>query len=335
MKFYTNVFQIGNSMLVRGYDNGRHFEDRVEFHPTFYVPTKRKRSKWKTLDGQLVEAVKPGTIKDCREFIDKYSQVQNFNVYGNERYVHQYISENYPEDEIKFDLNKIKLVTIDIEVAAENGFPDVFNVAEELLLITIQDYNTKFITTFGSRPYKTNPNRKNYRYVDCHSEEGLITTFVDWWQRHTPEVITGWNCELYDIPYLMGRMERIMGEKYAKRMSPWGIVRRNEIKIAGRDNIAYDLAGISVIDYLDLYKKSPATPNQESFRLDHIALMELGQQKLDHSEYDTFREFYTKNWQKFVDYNIVDVELVDRLEDKLKLIDLCCTRAYDLSLIHI
>ena len=329
MKFYTNVFQIGNSMLVRGYDNGRHFEDRVEFRPTFFVPSKRKRSKWKTLDGQLVDPIKPGTIKDCREFIDKYSQVQNFNIYGNERYVHQYISENYPEDEIKFDLNKIKLVTIDIEVAAEKGFPDVFNVAEELLLITVQDYNTKFITTFGSRPYKTNPNRKNYRYVDCHSEEGLITTFVDWWQRHTPEVITGWNCELYDIPYLMGRMERLMGEKYAKRMSPWGIVRRNEIKIAGRDNIVYDLAGISVIDYLDLYKKSPATPNQESFRLDHIALMELGQQKLDHSEYDTFREFYTKNWQKFVDYNIVDVELVDRLEDKLKLIDLCCTRAYD------
>ena len=329
MKFYTNVFQIGNNMLVRGYDNGKHFEDRVEFHPTFYVPTKRKRSKWKTLDGELVDPVKPGTIKDCREFIDKYSQVQNFNIYGNERYVHQYISENYPEDEIKFDLNKIKLVTIDIEVAAENGFPDVFNVAEELLLITVQDYNTKFITTFGSRPYKTNPNKKNHRYVDCHSEEGLITTFVDWWQRHTPEVITGWNCEMYDIPYLMGRIERLMGEKYAKRISPWGICRRNEIKIAGRDYIVYDIAGVSVIDYLDLYKKSPATSNQESFRLDHIALMELGQQKLDHSEYDTFREFYTKNWQKFVDYNIVDVELVDRLEDKLKLIDLCCTRAYD------
>ena len=329
MKFYTNVFQIGNSMLVRGYDNGKHFEDRQEFRPTFYVPTKKKRSKWKTLDGELVEPIKPGTIKDCRAFIDKYSQVQNFNIYGNERYVHQYISENYPEDEIKFDLNKIKLVTIDIEVAAEGGFPDVFNVAEELLLITIQDYNTKFITTFGSRPYKTNPNRKNYRYVDCHSEEGLITTFVDWWQRHTPEVITGWNCEMYDIPYLMGRMERIMGEKYAKRMSPWGIVRKNEITIQGRANIVYDIAGISVIDYLDLYKKSPATPNQESFRLDHIALMELGQQKLDHSEFDTFREFYTGNWQKFVDYNIVDVELVDKLEDKLKLIDLCCTRAYD------
>ena len=152
MKFYTNVFQIGNSMLVRGYDNGKHFSDREEFRPTFFVPTKKKRSKYKTLTGQLVEPVKPGTIKDCREFIDKYSQVQGFNVYGNERYVHQYISENYPQDEIKFDLSKIKLVTIDIEVAAESGFPDVFNVAEELLLITVQDYNTKFITTFGSRP---------------------------------------------------------------------------------------------------------------------------------------------------------------------------------------
>ena len=329
MKFYTNVFQIGNSMLVRGYDNGRHFEDMVEFRPTFFVPSKRKRSKWKTLDGQLVDPVKPGTIKECREFIDKYSQVQNFNVYGNERYVHQYISEEYPENEINFDLNKIKLITIDIEVAAENGFPDVFNVAEELLLITIQDYATKRIITFGSRPYTKNPQRKDHIYIDCHSEEGLITRFVDWWTKNTPEVITGWNCEMYDIPYLMGRIERLMGEKYAKRMSPWGICRRNEIKIAGRDNIVYDIAGVSVIDYLDLYKKSPATSNQESFRLDHIALMELGQQKLDHSEYDTFREFYTKNWQKFVDYNIVDVELVDRLEDKLKLIDLCCTRAYD------
>ena len=329
MKFYTNVFQIGNNMLVRGYDNGRHFEDRVEFRPTFFVPSKRKRSKWKTLDGQLVDPVKPGTIKDCREFIDKYSQVQNFNIYGNERYVHQYISEEYPENEINFDLNKIKLVTIDIEVAAESGFPDVFNVAEELLLITIQDYATKRIITWGSRPYVKNPQRKNHIYIDCHSEEGLITRFVDWWTKNTPEVITGWNCEMYDIPYLMGRMERLMGEKYAKRMSPWGICRRNEITIHGRQNIVYDIAGISVIDYLDLYKKSPATPNQESFKLDHIAMMELGQKKLDHSEYDTFRDFYTKNWQKFVDYNIVDVELVDRLEDKLKLIDLCCTRAYD------
>ena len=327
MRFYTNVFQIGNDILIRGYENGKHFSDRQKFQPTLYVPTKRK-SKWRTLDNVPVEPVKPGTIRDCREFIDKYSSVNGFAVFGNERYVHQYISEMYPENEIKFDISKIKLITIDIEVAAESGFPDPFNCAEELLLITIQDYNTKKVITFGSRPY-ANQDRPNFRYVQCHDEEDLISRFLDWWQQNTPEVITGWNCEFYDIPYLTGRIERIMGEKTMKKMSPWNILRRNEIVIAGRKNISCDVAGISVIDYLDLYKKSPGTPNQESYRLDHIASQELGQKKLDHSEFDTFREFYTKAWNKFVDYNIVDVELVDKLEDKLKLIDLCLTRAYD------
>ena len=327
MRFYTNVFQIGNDILIRGYENGKHFSDRQKFQPTLFVPTKRK-SKWRTLDNLPVEPVKPGTIKDCREFIDKYSSVNGFSVYGNERYVHQYISEMYPEDEIKFDISKIKLITIDIEVAAESGFPDPFNCAEELLLITMQDYNTKKVITFGSKPY-ANQDRPNFTYIQCHDEYDLINRFLDWWQTNTPEVITGWNCEFYDIPYLTGRIERLMGEKTMKKMSPWNILRRNEIFIAGRKNISCDVAGISVIDYLDLYKKSPATPNQESYRLDHIASQELGQKKLDHSEFDTFREFYTKAWDKFVDYNIVDVELVDKLEDKLKLIDLCLTRAYD------
>ena len=327
MRFYTNVFQIGNDILIRGYENGKHFSDRQKFQPTLYVPTKRK-SKWRTLDNLPVEPVRPGTIRDCREFIDKYSSVNGFAVFGNERYVHQYISEMYPEDEIKFDISKIKLITIDIEVAAESGFPDPFNCAEELLLITIQDYNTKNVITFGSKPY-ANQDRPKFKYVQCHDEEDLISRFLDWWQQNTPEVITGWNCEFYDIPYLTGRIERIMGEKTMKKMSPWNILRRNEIVIAGRKNISCDVAGISVIDYLDLYKKSPGTPNQESYRLDHIASQELGQKKLDHSEFDTFREFYTKAWDKFVDYNIVDVELVDKLEDKLKLIDLCLTRAYD------
>jgi len=327
MRFYTNVFQFGNNILVRGYEDGKHFSDKVEFCPTFFVPTKKK-SKWKTLEGIAVESVNPGTIKDCKDFIEKYSGISGFDVYGNERYVHQYISEKYPEDEIKFDINKIKLVTIDIEVAAESGFPDVFNCAEEILLITIRDYSTKKIITFGSRPYENN-SRENYNYILCDSEYDLIHSFLNWWEENSPEVITGWNCELYDIPYLIGRVDRIMGEKIAKKFSPWGIVRKNELVISGRKQISYEIAGISIIDYLDLYKKSPATPNQESYRLDHIAFVELGSRKLDHSEFDTFKEFYSKDWNKFVDYNIIDVELVDKLEDKLKLIDLCFTRAYD------
>ena len=325
MRFYTNVYQRFNEMLVRGYENGKQFSYREEFGPTFYVPSK-KESKWKTLDGENVEPIKPGKISDCKEFVEKYKDVHGFAIYGNDRYVAQYISDKYPEDEIKFDISKIGLYTIDIEVAAEEGFPDVHNVAEELLAITLQDAATKHITCFASRPF--NNTRKDVTFVLCEDEYNLIDRFLEWWQQASPDVITGWNCELYDIPYIVRRIERLMGEKVVKKLSPWNNVRQREIQMHGRPQITCELAGISVIDYLDLYKKFTYT-NQESYRLDHIAFVELGQRKLDHSEFDTFKDFYTGNWQKFIEYNIIDVELVDRLEDKMKLIELALTMAYD------
>ena len=325
MRFYTNVYQRFNEMLVRGYENGKQFSYREEFGPTFYVPSK-KESKWKTLDGENVEPIKPGKISDCKEFVEKYKDVHGFAIYGNDRYVAQYISDKYPEDEIKFDISKIGLYTIDIEVAAEEGFPDVHNVSEELLAITLQDAATKHITCFASRPF--NNTRKDVTFVLCEDEYNLIDRFLEWWQQVSPDVITGWNCELYDIPYIVRRIERLMGEKVVKKLSPWNNVRQREIQMHGRPQITCELAGISVIDYLDLYKKFTYT-NQESYRLDHIAFVELGQRKLDHSEFDTFKDFYTGNWQKFIEYNIIDVELVDRLEDKMKLIELALTMAYD------
>ena len=312
-------------MLVRGYENGKQFSYREPFAPTFYVPSK-KESKWKTLDGENVEPIKPGKISDCKEFVEKYKDVQGFAIYGNDRYVAQYISDKYPEDEIKFDISKIGLYTIDIEVAAEEGFPDIHNVSEELLAITLQDAATKHITCFASRPF--NNTRKDVTFVLCEDEYNLIDRFLEWWQQVSPDVITGWNCELYDIPYIVRRIERLMGEKVVRKLSPWGNVRQREIQMHGRPQITCELAGISVIDYLDLYKKFTYT-NQESYRLDHIAFVELGQRKLDHSEFDTFKDFYTGNWQKFIEYNIIDVELVDRLEDKMKLIELALTMAYD------
>jgi DNA polymerase elongation subunit (family B) len=316
---------VGDQFLVRGYENGQSFMTREKFSPTLFVPSK-KETKYKTLTGETVEAIKPGTVRDCRDFIKKYDGVQGFKIYGNDRYIYQYISENYPEDEIKFDILKIKLTTIDIEVASENGFPDVENSAEEILLITLQDYNTKQIRTWGQGKFENN--QKNVQYRGFSNEYDLLNDFIHWWMDHTPEVITGWNSELYDIPYLVRRLDRILGEKLMKRMSPWGLVTEDEVYISGRKHISYDIGGVSQLDYLKLYKKFTYT-NQESYRLDHIANVELGQKKLDHSEFDTFKDFYTKGWQKFIEYNIIDVELVDRLEDKMKLIELALTMAYD------
>jgi len=325
MKFYTNVVLVGNEILSRGFDNGEHFKNRETFYPTLYVGT-NKKTKFKTLEGKYAEEVKPGTIRETREFIDKYQNIENFTLYGNTRYVNQYISDNYPEEAIKFDISKIQLITIDIEVASENGFPDVKSCQEELLTISIQDYNTKNIITWGVKPFVNS--QKNVEYIYCRDETDLIDRFLFYWDSNHPDVITGWNCDLYDIPYLCGRIEKTFGEKAVKKLSPWGIVTRNEATISGREYTRIDIAGITILDYMELYKKFTYT-NQESYRLDHIASVELGQKKLDHSEYDTFKEFYTKDWQKFVEYNIVDVELVDRLEDKMRLIELAITMAYD------
>ena len=327
MKFYTNVQLVGDNFLVRGYENGKHFMTREKFYPTLFVPAKKK-TKYKTLTGDYVEPVNPGTVRESREFIKRYDGVENFSVYGNDRYIYQYISEMYPAEEIKFDISKIKLTTLDIEVKSENGFPDVESCAEEILLISIQDYTTKQIRTWGQGPF--NNKQDNVIYKGYNSEYELLSAFINWWmiEENTPEVITGWNIELYDIPYLSRRLERVLGEKLMKRLSPWGLVTEDEIYIAGRKNIAYDVGGITQLDYLNLYKKFTYKA-QESYRLDYIASVELGQKKLDHSEYDTFKDFYTKGWQKFVEYNIIDVELVDRMEDKMKLIELAITMAYD------
>ena len=327
MRFYTNVQMVGDHFLVRGHENGKHFMTRERFNPTLFVPSNNK-TKYKTLNGEYVEEIQPGTVRDCRDFIKKYEGVENFSIYGNDRYIYQYISDKYPEEEIKFDTNKIKISTIDIEVASENGFPDVESAAEEVLLITVQDYATKQIRTWGKGSF--NNKQQNVIYKGFDTEYELLTDFINWWmiEENCPEVVTGWNSELYDIPYLVRRIDRVLGEKLKKRMSPWGLVTEKETFIMGRKHISYDVGGITQLDYLNLYKKFTYKA-QESYRLDYIASVELGQKKLDHSEFDTFKDFYTNGWQKFVEYNIIDVELVDRMEDKMKLIELAITMAYD------
>ena len=189
MNFYTNVKLVGDHFLVRGYEDGKHFMTREKFNPTLFVPSK-KPTQYKTLQGEYVGSIQPGSVRDCKEFIRKHSGIENFKIYGNERFLYQYISDMYPEDEIQFDISKIKLFTIDIEVASENGFPDVESAAEEVLLITLQDYNTKEIRTWGLGKFDTT--QENVTYKSFSSEYDLLNDFICWWmiEENTPDVIT-------------------------------------------------------------------------------------------------------------------------------------------------
>ena len=325
MKFYTNVEQVANRLLVRGYEGGSSFSYRVPFNPTLYVASKNY-SEWKTLEGDCVEPLKMGSINDAKEFVNRYKEVEDFDIYGNTRYIYQYITQEHPEDEIQYDTSHIRVFNIDIETAAENGFPDIESADQEILAISIKDSYTGRIIVFGARPFDNKDSEVDYMHF--RSEESMMTAFLEYWSENYPDVITGWNVQLFDIPYIARRIDRILGEKAAKTLSPWKLISSREIYIKGRRQVAYDLRGIATLDYLELYRKFTYT-NQESYRLDHICMVELGERKLDHSEYDTFKEFYENDWQKFIEYNIHDVRLVDQLDDKMKLLDLAFTMAYD------
>ena len=212
------------------------------------------------------------------------------------------------------------MVTIDIEVECENGFPKPEDAAEPMLSITLKNHQTKRIVVWGIGEFVTD--RDDVTYVQCESEVHLLKEFLAFWEKHTPDIVTGWNTEFFDIPYLVNRIRNVFDEEEVKRLSPWKNVFGREVYQMGRTH-----QGIYSGWYrcpwttLDLYRKFTYTNQERSYRLDHIAFVELGERK-DGNPYETFREWYTKDYQSFIEYNIQDVEIVDRLEDKMKLIEL-------------
>ena len=322
MNFYKNVIEHRGKLLVRGIHDGKEYKEKIDFSPTLYAIS-QEDSKFKSLNGQTLKPISFGSISKAREFKRSYN-TDNSPLYGMDRYQYQYIANEYPEDMV-FDKEQIKIFTVDIECTAENGFPDIENPTEELLAITVKNQSNKQIITWGVGEFKTD--RTDVTYIKCNNEKSLIMEFMKFWIKNYPDVITGWNTKFFDIPYLFNRIRTLVDEKVLKRFSPWNLVERETIIVRGRPQTHYKIFGISMLDYLDLYQKFIPT-KQESYKLDYIGKVELGLQK-DENPYDTFRDWYTKDYQSFIDYNIKDVEIVDGLEDKLKLIELVLTMAYE------
>jgi len=322
MRFYTNITQWGNNLLLREVVNGERINRKVKYSPTLYARV-AKETNYKTLDGKYVTPVKHDTIKDAKEWVENYNS-QPDAVYGNTLFPYSYIADEYSNN-VDWDIDQILIVTIDIEVECENGFPKPEEANDPLLSITLKNHQNKRIVVWGIGDFKNS--REDVSYIKCETEKHLIQSFLTFWEEHKPDVITGWNTEFFDIPYICNRILNQFDEKELKRLSPWGNVSARSVYQMGRAHQLYDIMGVAHLDFFDLYRKFTYT-NQESYRLDHIAFVELGERK-DGNPYETFSEWYIKDYQSFIEYNITDVELVDKLEDKMKLIDLCLTMAYD------
>lgn len=334
MDFYTSVNRYGNDILLRGFKQGKRIAQKIRFMPTLYTPTE-KDTGWKTLTGQNVMPRGFDTMRDAADFMKQYDGVDNVTVFGTTNYITQFITENWPK-EIKFERDKINVTTLDIEVASDQGFPGPDEAAHTVISIASKNNIDGIYYVWGLEDYDPSKcpvvDQSKIKYRKCTDEIDLLLDFVHFWHNPEtcPDIVTGWYTRNFDIPYLVNRIKNVIGGDVYKKMSPWLAVNPKTIPmVGGRQVNVYELDGIQQLDYMDLFKKFGYTyGQQESYKLDHIAHVVLGDEKLSYEEYGNLHTLYKEDFQKFIDYNIKDVELVDRLEEKMGLITLAIVMAY-------
>jgi DNA polymerase elongation subunit (family B) len=325
MNFYTNVQSIGGHILYRGIMDGKRVKQKIDYSPSLYIPSKRVTGVT-NLDGDYLDQKVFGNIREARDYIKRFDNVSGATkIYGQTRFEYAFIADQH-KGMVDYDPDKVLVGVIDIEVGSENGFPDPYEANEPITAICIT-YMNGDTYVFGCGDYEV---QGNEHYIKCKDEWTLCKKFMQLWTMNCPDIVTGWNTKFFDIPYLINRFRKILGPDETKKLSPWNYITERKTVINGREMIAYGFLGVEQLDYIELYKwYAPGGKSQESYRLDNIANVELGQRKLSYDEYDNLHALYRLNFQKFIEYNIKDVELIIKLEDKLKLVELAITLAYD------
>ena len=325
MDFYTNVCRTRDKILVKGYQGKKQVKMAVSYRPNHYIPSKKGDTPYRALDGRHLEVVNLNSMGGARKFRERYSGVEGFEIHGYDRYIYTYIADKFQGD-IEYNPKLIKVASLDIECECEDGFPEPMIAGEKVNAISIKPFGKETVV-FGIGPWEHN--RSDVIYMECTNEANLLMKFIKYWRTESFDIITGWNVNSFDITYLCNRIDRILGEDEHKKLSPWNQSDVREFTSQGyQKQQVYNLYGVNVLDYLELYRKHTFV-NQESYRLDHIANVELGKSKLDYSEYGSLHTLYRQNYAKFLEYNVQDAVLVEELEEKLGLIELVQAMSYN------
>ena len=332
--FYTSVERFGNSILWRGYENGKRFERKVKYCPTLFVGGKGENTGFKSLTTKRpMSPVKMDSMKEAKDWIEQYKDVHGFEIGGSTNYVAQFIQEQYP-NQIDFDITKINIVSFDIEVDISDGYPNMNTADKEITSIAYKSSKTDTYHLLGRKDYDKystllDIDPENIEFMKFDTEEALLTRFKQIWMYDYPDIVTGWNVEYFDIQYIITRMNALFGEEWAKDLSPWRNIRQTGREFFGKMQQTYQISGVAIVDYMDAFKKFGYKYGpQESWKLDHIANVVLGEKKLDYSEYGTLTELYEQNPQLYLDYNLKDTWLIQRFEDETGLLSLVTTVAY-------
>ena len=323
--YYTNVAAVGNNIFYRGVKDGRRIKLKIAYEPTLFLRS-NKTTTFKSLEGVYLEPMKFESMREARDFVKRYDEVQGFEVYGNSSYQYAFIADEQ-KGMVEWTMEELSIAIIDIEVGSENGFPDPYQANEAITAIAVRQLNGG-TTVYGCGEYKNDD--ETVTYHKCRDEYDLCKKFLSDWNTNPPDVISGWNIKFFDIPYLVNRFTKLFGEDETRKLSPWGLINSRKAVVNNRELTAYEFVGISTLDYIELYRwYAPGGKSQESYRLDNIAQVELGEGKISYDEFENLHQLYRLNYQKFIEYNIKDVDLILKLENKLKLIELGLTLAYD------
>ena len=331
MMFYTNVLRFKNNILYRGYSNGEKVMRKDHFKPKFYV-TSQKDTGVYSIDGKPVGSVTFESMWDANQWLRQNIDVSGRTIYGNKKFIQQYITDKFPKD-IQFNRDDIDVGTFDIETDYDNGFPTPSEASQKILSITYKSSKSKLYRVWGYGDFNESKSLiQPVRYYKCKDEAELLSKFLEFWSnpKRTPDVITGWNVRFFDIPYLIVRVSKVLGVGEIFKFSPWGMQPdARDVLRRGKSETVYEIPGIQCLDYMELFQKFGYSYGpQESYALNHIAYVVLGEKKLSFEESGSLKNLYKDDHQKYIDYNMKDVDLVDRLEDKMGLITLAMTMAY-------
>lgn len=333
MFFYTNVHRRGNKLLVRGYENGKRFNRKIAYEPHLFVNARNsKDAEWHTFDGKPLVRMDFESMKEARSYQDQFKEVENAKIYGFNQFEYCYLNERYP-GQVQYDPALIEVVNIDIEIDNKQDRREGLDMGgtielarAEVTAITMRHKGTAY--QFGCGEYT--PKGKHINYYRAVDEADLLKAFLKRYEKIAPDVITGWNIEEFDMIYLLRRITNLLGSDYGKKLSPWGLVSEKEVELKRFNKTVKlaDLVGVTQLDYLQLYKKFTYT-QQESYKLDWIAHVELGKKKLDYSAYEDLYDLCNKNFPLFMEYNDIDTYLVDELDAKMGFLNQVFAIAFD------
>lgn len=354
-KFYTNIDVRGNIVNLRYVENGEHLFKTITVKPELYIKTNdASKADAVSMHNEPLEKV---TFEDKREmnsFLESYKDIDGFSVYGSDNIMNQFVSKMYPGT-LKHNASLIKGAIFDIETFSgdievqedgtikviEGPFPDPETADYPISMLTCHCSTTDTYYTWGLETFKgvkigtyvhdpldPRVGHLNIVYRGFDDERDMLNNMCDWWAEYAPNYYSGWNVEGFDNPYLTNRVARVCGDGAKNKLSPWGYVKKNTIKNAwGQESTVYDYTGCQMLDYKQLFEKH-AYANPDDMKLGTVAEYVLGETKIDHSDEGSINSLYIVNYQKSVVYNIIDVNLIVRMNAKKRFFELTFTLAY-------